>query len=43
MGLAITNKTIEKYFGFLSRLDNRSKKKLRIHELKNATILNYNE
>jgi len=28
MGLAITNKTIEKYFSFLSRLDNRSKKKL---------------
>jgi len=28
MGLAITNKTIEKYFSFLSKLDNRSKKKL---------------
>jgi len=28
MGLALTNKTIEKYFGFLSRLDNGSKKKL---------------
>ncbi len=28
MGLAITNRTIEKYFSFLSRLDNRSKKKL---------------
>lgn len=28
MGLALTNKTIEKYFGFLIRLDNRSKKKL---------------
>ena len=28
MGLAITNKTIEKYFSFLSSLDNRSKKKL---------------
>lgn len=28
MGLALTNKTIEKYFGFLSRLDNESKKKL---------------
>ena len=28
MGLAWTDKTIDKYFGFLSRLDNRSKKKL---------------
>ena len=28
MGLAITNKTIEKYFSFLLSLDNRSKKKL---------------
>lgn len=28
MGLALTNRTIEKYFGFLSRLDNSSKKKL---------------
>jgi hypothetical protein len=28
MGLALTNKTIEKYFGFLTRLDNVSKKKL---------------
>ena len=28
MGLALTDKTIDKYFGFLSRLDNRSKKKL---------------
>lgn len=28
MGLALTNKTIDKYFGFLSRLDNGSKKKL---------------
>lgn len=28
MALALTNKTIDKYFGFLSRLDNRSKKKL---------------
>ena len=28
MGLALTNKTIDKYFGFLSRLDNRTKKKL---------------
>lgn len=28
MGLALTNKTIDKYFGFLTRLDNGSKKKL---------------
>jgi hypothetical protein len=28
MSLVLTNKTIDKYFGFLSRLDNRSKKKL---------------
>ena len=28
MGLALTDKTIDKYFGFLSRLDNGSKKKL---------------
>jgi hypothetical protein len=28
MGLELTNKTIDKYFGFLSRLDNRSKKRL---------------
>jgi hypothetical protein len=28
MGLVLTNKTIDKYFGFLSRLDNGSKKKL---------------
>jgi hypothetical protein len=27
-GLAITNKTLDKYFGFLSKLDNNSKKKL---------------
>jgi hypothetical protein len=26
--LSITNKTLEKYFGFLRRLDNSSKKKL---------------
>lgn len=28
MGLALTNSTIDKYFRFLSRLDNSSKKKL---------------
>ena len=28
MSLAITNKTIDKYFGFLRRLDNSSKKRL---------------
>lgn len=28
MGLAITNKTLDKYFGFLRRLDNNSKKRL---------------
>jgi len=28
MSIAITNKTIDKYFGFLIRLDNNSKKKL---------------
>lgn len=28
MGLALTNNTIDKYFGFLSRLDNSSKKRL---------------
>lgn len=28
MSLALTNKTIDKYFRFLFRLDNRSKKKL---------------
>lgn len=28
MGLALTNNTIDKYFGFLSKLDNRSKKNL---------------
>lgn len=26
--LAITNKTVDKYFGFLKKLDNESKKKL---------------
>jgi len=28
MGLSLTNKTLDKYFGFLLRLDNGSKKKL---------------
>jgi len=28
MGLELTNKAIEKYFKFLSRLDNGSKKRL---------------
>ena len=28
MGLTITNKTLDKYFGFLRRLDNNSKKRL---------------
>ncbi len=28
MGLTLTNSTIDKYFGFLSRLDNSSKKRL---------------
>lgn len=28
MGLTLTNRTIDKYFRFLSRLDNGSKKKL---------------
>lgn len=28
MGFALTNKAIDKYFGFLIRLDNSSKKKL---------------
>ncbi len=28
MGLALTNKAIDKYFGFLIRLDNNTKKKL---------------
>jgi len=28
MSLTLTNKTIDKYFGFLTRLDNDSKKKL---------------
>lgn len=28
MSLALTNKTIDKYFGFLWRLDNNSKKRL---------------
>ncbi len=28
MGLVLTNKTIDKYFGFLRRLDNSSKKRL---------------
>jgi len=28
MSLALTNKTIDKFLGFLIRLDNRSKKKL---------------
>ena len=28
MGITITNKTIDKYFSFLSRLDNHSKEKL---------------
>jgi len=28
MSLALTNKTIERYFGFLTKLDNISKKKL---------------
>lgn len=28
MSIALTNRAIDKYFGFLARLDNRSKKKL---------------
>lgn len=28
MGIALTNKTIDKYFRFLQRLDNNSKKRL---------------
>lgn len=28
MGIALTNKTIDKYFGFLTKLDNVSKKRL---------------
>ena len=28
MSIALTNRAIDKYFGFLERLDNRSKKKL---------------
>ncbi len=28
MSLALTNRTIDKYFGFLTRLDNGTKKKL---------------
>ena len=28
MGLALTNSTIDKYFGFLTKLDNTSKKRL---------------
>lgn len=28
MSLALTNSTINKYFGFLTKLDNRSKKKI---------------
>lgn len=28
MGLVLTNRTIDKYFGFLRRLDNGSKKRL---------------
>lgn len=28
MGLTLTNRKIDKYFGFFLRLDNRSKKKL---------------
>ncbi len=28
MGLALTDKTLDKYFGFLSRLDHTTKKKL---------------
>lgn len=28
MGLALKNKTVDKYFGFLRRLDNGSKKRL---------------
>ncbi|MFA7444398.1 MAG: hypothetical protein WCY89_00490 [Flavobacteriaceae bacterium] len=28
MGLALTDETIERYFGFLTRLDNNSKKRL---------------
>jgi len=28
MGLALTNSTIDKYFGYLSKIDNDSKKKI---------------
>jgi hypothetical protein len=35
MNLTVTNKTIDKYFGFLRRLDNNSKKKL-INKLKKS-------
>jgi len=45
MSLAITNKTIDKYLGFLIRLDNSSKKKLIIKltesiEVKDKTKFN---
>ena len=44
MGLALTNSTIDKYFGFLKRLDNGSKKRLiiklteSIEEKENRTV-----
>ena len=42
MGLALTNKTIDKYFKFLSKLDNRSKKNL-IIKLTESINLNDNK
>lgn len=38
MGLALTNKTIDRYFGFLTKLDNLSKKKLIIRLTKSIEI-----
>ncbi len=40
MGLALTNKAIEKYFSFLIRLDNGSKKKLIIKLTESIEINN---
>jgi hypothetical protein len=42
MGFALTNKTIDKYFGFLARLDNNSKKKL-IIKLTESIETNFDE
>lgn len=43
MSLVLTNKTIDKYFGFLIKLDNISKKKLILKLTESINISNEKE